>query len=319
MNENKSNSRFLSGILISMLGALCFSSKAIFVKLGYRDATVDPMTLLAVRMMVALPFFLVNAFITGLRKKESYLPAKIWIWIFLTGCLGYYISSLLDFAGLQYVSAGLERLILFIYPTFVMIISSFIFGEKIKRNQWIAAGVTYAGILFAFFGEYNINISQQNIWTGAVFIFLCAITFGSYIVASSRIIPVAGAARFNSYSMISASAGVLLHYFIFGEQPITSVTQSTWIWGSLMGIFSTVIPSYLVTESINRIGGENTAIIASLGPVSTMLMAWLWLDEGITPWQISGTLCIISGIIIVARVGRDKSLAIRSEIQDPVA
>ena len=313
------NNRFFSGILISMIGALCFSSKAIFVKLGYRDAVVDPMTLLAVRMMVALPFFLLNAMIAGLRKKEAALSYITWLWIVFTGCLGYYISSLLDFAGLQYVSAGLERLILFIYPTFVMIISSVVFGEKIRRAQWIATLVTYTGIIFAFFGEFNINASQQNIWKGASFIFMCALTYGSYIVASARIIPVAGAARFNSYSMIAASAGVLVHYFIFGDQPVTSITESTWWWGGLMGIFSTVIPSYLVAESINRIGGENTAIVASLGPVSTILMAWIWLGEDITIWQISGTLCIVFGIIIVARNGKNKPAAIPVEVQEPVA
>jgi len=313
------NNRYLSGIFISVIGALCFSSKAIFVKLGYRDADVDPMTLLAVRMMIALPFFLLNAFIGSLRKQEKPLSVKIWLWIFFTGCLGYYVSSLLDFAGLQYVSAGLERLILFIYPTIVMVVSSLVFGEKIRRAQWIATGITYAGIIFAFLGEFHISSVQENIWTGAVFIFLCAITYGSYIVASARLIPVAGAARFNSYSMISASAGVLLHYFLFGDQSVSDISTSTWLWGSLMGIFSTVIPSYLVAESINRIGGENTAIVASLGPVSTILMAWMWLGEAITFWQISGTICIVSGIIIVARSGQNKPDAINADLRDQLA
>ncbi len=197
-----------------------------------------------------------------------------------------------------------------------MVISSFVFGEKIRRAQWIATGVTYAGIICAFLGEFNINSAQENIWTGALFIFLCAITFGSYIVASARIIPIAGAARFNSYSMLSACAGVLLHYFLFGGQSISDISVSTWWWGSLMGIFSTVIPSYLVAESINRIGGENTAIVASLGPVSTILMAWLWLGEAITFWQISGTICIVAGIIIVARTGSHKSVEMNADIRD---
>ncbi|MFZ9982676.1 MAG: DMT family transporter, partial [Cyclobacteriaceae bacterium] len=231
------------------------------------------------------------------------------IQIIIIGCLGYYIASFLDFAGLQYVSAGLERLILFVYPTLVLLMTWQIFGQQISRNQWLAVGVTYCGIILAFAGEYNLTDSFSNqgddhLFTGAMLIVGCALAYAGYIVGSSRLIPKTGASLFNSLSMVAASIGILFHFFVFSNSDLQQITTQAWKYGLLMAVFATVIPSYLIAESIKRIGGENTAIIASIGPVSTILMAYWWLGEPITIWQILGTVCILAGVWMISGTGK---------------
>src|SRR4051812_26203790 len=152
---------FMGGILICLLGAICFSTKAIFVKLAYQDTDVSAVTLLALRMIFSLPFFVISAVTTSARQDNVRFSTKQWINIALVGCLGYYISSLLDFLGLQYVSAGIERLILFIYPTLVLLIVAVFFGKKISRQQWMAVAITYLGLVVAFVAEGNFDSSSN--------------------------------------------------------------------------------------------------------------------------------------------------------------
>lgn len=298
------------GLLISAAGAVCFSTKAILVKLAYRDTQVDAISLLALRMLFALPFFAFSALQIFFRRDQKPLSVRQVAWMAITGCLGYYISSLLDFAGLQYVSAALERLVLFIYPTLVLLMGAAWFRQKISKVQWIAVGLTYFGIILAFLGEWEAGNPETTL--GVALVFGCAVTYGSYIVISSRLIAVAGSMRFNSYSMVAASFGVLLHHMLSGAPSLVGLTPTVYGYGFLMAVISTVIPSYLVAESIRRIGPGNTAIVASVGPVATLAMAWLLLDERISVWQLAGTCCILGGIQLIARFERTRSDQIAS-------
>ncbi len=190
---------FVSGILLALLGAVCFSTKAIFVKLAYRDTEVDAVSLLALRMIFSLPFFVISAAISSSKQSNVQFTNKQWFGVALVGCLGYYISSLLDFLGLQYVTASIERLILFIYPTLVLLMSALIFKVKIKPIQWLALAITYAGLFAAFISEVDIqSVQNKNFLLGSLFIFVCAFTYAAYIVGSGRLIPIVGAAKFNS-------------------------------------------------------------------------------------------------------------------------
>src|SRR5690606_14085176 len=168
---NIKNSYFITGVLIAFMGAVCFSTKAIFVKLAYRDTTVDAVTLLALRMIFSLPFFVISAFVSSSKKTNTKFTLTQWLAVAFIGCIGYYVSSLLDFLGLQYVSAGIERLILFIYPTLVLLMSSLIFKVQIKKYQWIAIAITYAGLLIAFWGEATFDTSNPDFYKGAILIF----------------------------------------------------------------------------------------------------------------------------------------------------
>ena len=152
-NPTNKNSAPLVGFIIAFIGAVLFSTKAIIAKIAFADIAAAPLTLIALRMLFSLPFYLAVAFYSGNKKENVKLTKKQWWQIIFTGLLGYYISSFLDFTGLQYVSAGLERLILFLYPTFAILINVYFFKEKISSVQKIELAITYAGIGLAYFGE----------------------------------------------------------------------------------------------------------------------------------------------------------------------
>ncbi len=291
----------MGGVLIAFLGAICFSTKAIFVKLAYRDTTVDAISLLALRMVFSLPFFVGSAWVSSSKQTNVKFTPRQWVNVAMIGCLGYYISSLLDFLGLQYVTAGIERLILFSYPTLVMLMSSMIFKEKIRPIQWMALVITYVGLLIAFISEVNLQSAQSsNFILGSVLIFICAFTYAAYIVGSGRLIPMIGAAKFNSYAMSFASIGVLLHFFLNSDISLWNFPSLVYVYSFLMAILSTVVPSYLVVLGINRIGSGNTAIVGSIGPVSTLLLAYFFLQESISLFQIVGTGMILFGVLLVS-------------------
>jgi len=292
----------VQGVLIAILGAVCFSTKAIFVKLAYRDTPVDALTLLALRMVFSVPFFLAAAAFSSNKASNVKFTQGQWIYVALIGCLGYYVSSLLNFIGLQYISAGIERLILFIYPTLSMLMSAVIFKVKINPLQWLALVITYLGLAIAFFGEVDFSSPQnRNFLFGSAMVFICAFTYAGYIVGSGKLIPKIGASKFNSYAMSFACAGVLLHFVLFSDISLFNMPATVYVYGFLMAIFATVIPSYLVTAAINRVGSDNAAIIGSVGPVSTILLAHLFLNEAITVWQLTGTACILVGVLIIGR------------------
>ncbi len=292
---------FLSGVFIALLGAICFSTKAIFVKLAYRDTAVDAITLLALRMIFSLPFFVVSAYASSSKQTNVKFTPRQWISVAVIGCLGYYISSLLDFLGLQYVTASIERLILFIYPTLVLLMSSLIFKEKIRAMQWVALVITYIGLFVAFFNEADIQSGQStHFLLGSLLIFICAFTYAAYIVGSGRLIPMVGAAKFNSYAMSFASIGVLLHFFFKSELSLWNYPSLVYVYSFLMAILSTVIPSYLVVEGIKRIGSDNAAIVGSIGPISTLILAHFLLEEKISFFQVVGTILILFGVLLVS-------------------
>lgn len=299
--SQQARSYFVGGIVISLLGAICFSTKAVLVKLAYRDTSVDAVTLLALRMLFSLPFFLGSAFLFSSRQNNVRFTGRQWMVVAIIGCLGYYISSLLDFLGLQFISAGIERLVLFIYPTLVLMMSALMFKQKISSTQWIAVGITYAGLLLAFFNEANLQTdSNPNFYKGALLIFACAFTYGAYIVGSGRLIPAIGAAKFNSYAMTFAAAGVLIHFFVTSDTSLFRLPASIYLYSLLMALLSTVIPSYLVAEGIKRIGSNNTAIVGSVGPVSTIIQAYFLLGEPLSFIQGMGTVLILVGVLTIS-------------------
>lgn len=299
MINRKSSGYIVGGILISILGAICFSTKAVIVKLAYLDYPVEAITLLAIRMLFSLPFFLVSAMITSKKKENVRFTKRQWIDIAILGCFGYYASSLLDFEGLKYVSAGIERLILFIYPTFVLLISAVWMKRKVRTIEWVAVLITYAGLLIAFVGEVRFQ-GGDDFYFGSMLILICAVTYAIYIAGSGALIPSVGAIKFNSYAMSFAAAAVLIHFMLTSSQSVLGLPFSIYAYGFLMAILSTVIPSYLVSISIKRLGANTTAVIASIGPVSTILQAALLLGESVSALEIAGTGFIILGILVIS-------------------
>jgi len=301
IKTEKSRAYFIGGVSICLLGAICFSTKAVVVKLAYRDTSVDAVTLLALRMLFSLPFFVISALIVSKKDDNVKFTLSQWFAVAAVGCLGYYISSLLDFLGLQFVTAGMERLILFIYPTLVLLMSSLLFRQKIKGIQWLAVAITYVGLLLAFVNEADFQSAKNDhFFEGSLLIFACAFTYAAYIVGSGKLIPVVGAVKFNSYAMTFACVGVLIHFFINNDNSLFALSASVYIYSLVMAVLSTVIPSYLVSEGIKRVGSDNAAIIGSVGPVSTILQAYFLLYEPISLMQLLGTLLILIGVLLIS-------------------
>jgi drug/metabolite transporter (DMT)-like permease len=292
----------LAGFLLTFTGAVLFSTKAIIVKKAFVDIKTDALSLLLLRMVCALPFYLATLFFTG--KQTSYQPLskKEWLWLVILGLFGYYISSFLDFAGLQYVSAGLERLILFLYPTFVVLINLLLFKQAISRVQLFALLLTYAGIAIAFWGEWQADFSNPDFVYGSILIFFCSITYAVYLVGGGKLIPKMGGTRFTAYSMIVSTAGVMLHYLLSGKSlSFQSSTAVIWGYGMLLAIVATVIPSFLLAAGMKRVGSSNSAIISSVGPVSTIIQAHYILGEKMLPAQVIGTLLVIAGVLLIGK------------------
>jgi drug/metabolite transporter (DMT)-like permease len=296
----KKISGYLSaGILMCAGGAVLFSTKAIFVKLSYLVFPVDPIALLALRMLFSLPFFLVSAAFTSQQKGNTKFTGRQWIYIAAAGLLGYYVSSYLDFVGLQYVSAGIERLILFTYPVFVLIISAIFLKKPATRSQWVAVAFTYAGLLFAFGAEAQLQ-PTRDFYTGSLLILTCAVTYAAYVAVSGVVIPVVGAVKFNSYSMLIAGAAVLIHFAIASDQSLLGLPATVYWYSVCMAIIGTVLPSYLVSLGIKRLGSNTASIIATVGPVSTIVQAYYFLGEPFSALQGLGTALILGGILLIS-------------------
>ena len=283
---------------MSFIGAIFFSTKAIFVKLAYASNSVDAVTLLTLRMIFALPFYIAIGLMQSRKISNTRFTSKQWFYIILLGLGGYYLSSLFDFIGLQYISAGLERLILFIYPTLALIMNAILFKHKINAYQKMAVILTYTGIAIAFFGEMKLDSANPHFYYGAMMCFLCAVAFSVYLVGSGRMIPQAGAVKFTSYAMIASGAGIIIHYLISGR-PVHLVNNSLLGYGILLAVVATVIPTFMISYAISKIGSSNVAIIGSVGPVSTILQAHFFLKEPIGMGQVIGTVLVIIGVILI--------------------
>jgi drug/metabolite transporter (DMT)-like permease len=277
-----------------------FSTKAIMVKLAFARIQVDALSLLTIRMIFSLPFYLIAAFLINKSEGNVRLTTKQWLYLILLGIFGYYLSSLFDFIGLQYISAGLERLILFLYPTFVILINAIVYKQKINRNQQIALLLTYTGIALAYFGELNIDTSNPNFFWGSFLIFLCAITYSIYIVGSGRMITQVGATKFTAYAMLSATAGIFLHFLIRAEFDVLFESEDLWLYGLLLAGVATVIPTFMLSAALKKIGSNNVAIISSIGPVSTIIQARYFLGEEMFPEQIIGTVLVVAGVLLLS-------------------
>ena len=290
----------LAGFLITLIGAVLFSTKAIIVKLAFGATHTDALTLLTLRMVFALPFYAGVALLVSSQKSNVRMTAPQWGLVALLGLLGYYVSSLLDFIGLQYVSAGLERLILFLYPSFVVFLNALFFKQRITRVQKWALLLTYLGIVIAYVGELRLDASSQGLYLGSFLVFLCAVTYSIYIAGSGKLIPKVGANKFTAYAMLAATAGIFIHFALAGQGELLGAGRALWGYGLGLAILSTVLPSFLISQGMRRIGANNVAIISGIGPISTIAQAHFFLHEPIFIAQIGGTILVMVGVLLLS-------------------
>ena len=286
------------GVFLGVCSAACFSTKAIMVKIAYMYGA-DTVFILFLRLFFSLPLYIILAVIYS-KNADMKITRIQWIWIVLLGFIGYYISSLFDFMGLSYISASLERLILFIYPTLIVVLNTLLFGSKLQRKDYLALVLTYIGIFFIYLG--NTESPTENLIKGSILVFACALTYAFYIVGSGRLIPVIGAQRYTAYAMLVSTLSVMLHQGLVNGIPDLTHTSSEILWiGFAMAIIATVIPSLTLAQSIKLIGTEKSSIIATLGPVFTIALANIILKEPFTLRQGIGTAFIITGVWIVGK------------------
>lgn len=293
----------LSGGLLVLLAAVGFSAKAILVKLAYAyDPELDAITLMSLRMLMSLPFFLVVALWSHRVGGHARLTIQELGMVAGLGVLGFYLAGFLDFAGLSYISAGLERLILFLYPTLVVLFSALFFNRPMTSRERTALLLSYLGIALVF-GSNAVSYSPHLV-LGSALIFGAALTFAIYILISGRFVVRLGSARFTAYVMTSACVATGVHFT--ATHHIAGLDLPAKVYGVvlLMAVFCTVIPAFLLNAGMRRIGANPTSLISSIGPVITLFLAYLLLGERMTPLQLAGTTLVIAGVVIASTRGK---------------
>lgn len=287
------------GLVFAACGAVGFSFKAILVKLAYRHG-VDAETLLALRMAFSLPFFLVMGLLAS-RSAAIPLSGRDWWWMAGLGLFGYYLASYLDFLGLAYISAALERLILFLYPTIVIVMSALFLGKPISRRMMGALALSYLGIGLAVGHDLKIAGETADVVLGCLLVFGSAVSYALYLMGNGQVVGRLGSGRVTAFASSFACAFSLAQFGLM--RPFESLIQPWQVYGlSLaMAIFSTVAPVWLVSEAIRRLGAGPVSLTGTLGPVITLFLGWVMLDEVIGAVQMAGTAMVIAGVLVMAR------------------
>lgn len=282
-----------------MVGAVAFSGKAIIVKLAYRHG-VDPVTLIMLRMLFALPIFLIMAWWASRGKPP--LTRKDWLGVVGLGFTGYYLSSFLDFAGLQYISASLERLILYLNPTLVLLLSWLFYRQRISLRQLLGMAISYAGVVLVF--GHEITAQGSHAAWGALLVFLSASTYALYLVYSGEMVRRLGAIRLVGLASTVACLCCILQFVLLRPLTLEHVAPEV-MWLSLINAtVCTVVPVLLVMMAIERIGASMTAQTGMVGPISTILMGVVILGEPFTVWVAAGTVLVLVGIYVFTRSPR---------------
>lgn len=285
----------VQGLAIAIVGAVLFSMKAIVAKLLYRYH-IDAVTLLGFRMLFSLPVFALVA-LWQMRGKAPLSTADRARLIGL-GLVGYYLSSFLDFLGLQYISVGLERLILFLTPTFVLLITALVFKRRIRRTEWLALGLSYCGIVFVFL--HDVRGGAGSTLLGAAFVLGSAVAYSVYLLGSGELVRRIGALRLVSYAMCVSSVACIGQFLLLRPGALL-VQPAPVYWLSLAnGLFCTVVPVFLTMTAVQRIGAPTASQAGMVGPISTLFLGALLLGEPITAVQLAGTALVLAGIYMLS-------------------
>lgn len=292
------------GIALAVLAALGFSFKAIFVKLAYAAAAVDAVTLLTLRMTFALPIALWASL--WLCRAAPPLSRNDWGLLLVLGVLGYYGASILDFIGLQYISAALERLILFIYPTLTVLIGVLFMGKTLEKRQVAALALSYAGIGLAFAHDLQVTDDMHAVLLGGAFIFGSALSYALYSAGAEVAIRRLGTLRFAALAIIVSTFATQLHFVL--TQPFSALAQplEVYAYAAAMALFSTVLPVFWQSAAVQRIGAARTVLIGTLGPMLTIFFAWLLLTEPVSIAQLLGAGLVLAGVLLVSRRQRPR-------------
>jgi drug/metabolite transporter (DMT)-like permease len=291
------------GTLMVLVSAVCFSAKAIFAKLAYRYG-VDADTVITLRMLFALPFFAAAGFVSSARARDVPLTARERLRIALLGSLGYYLASWLDFQGLVWVSAGLERLILFLYPTLVILLNVVLRLERVDARVGRSLLLCYGGVALVV---YNDRLSGgSNVPLGSALVFAGALVYAGYLVFSQPLLLRHGSTRITSWTLVATTFAALAEFAAAGRfERLMQPAPVLWLCAAT-ALVATVAPAFLLAAGMRRLGTSRASVLATVGPVSTLLLAYWFLDEPLTLVQLVGSSLVLLG---VWNIGRDKQKA----------
>jgi drug/metabolite transporter (DMT)-like permease len=287
------------GFAMAALGAVAFSGKAIIAKLAYRYG-VDAVTLLMYRMLFSLPFFVLMAWWAG--RGKPVLTQRQWVAVFGLGFSGYYLASHLDFLGLQYISASLERLILYLNPTLVLMLGWMLYGRRIGLRQALAMAVSYSGVLLVFGHEASFEGSATAI--GGVLVFGAALSYAVYLIFSGEFVNQLGSLRLVGLATTVACVLCIAQFVLLRPMSAANVAPEVINLSLFNAVFCTVVPVLLVMMGIERIGAGLASQFGMIGPMSTLLMGAYFLDEPLNMWVGVGTVLVLLGVFWASKIKR---------------
>jgi drug/metabolite transporter (DMT)-like permease len=295
-SASRPDARHVTGIVLAAAGSIAFAAKAIIVKLAYRHG-VDAVTLIMFRMLFALPLFMALAWWSG--RGQPRLSGRDWRVVAALGFSGYYLASFLDFAGLAYVSAAFERLVLYLNPTLVLLLCRILYGRRVGRRQLVALGVSYAGVLLVF--GHELSLSGGHVVRGAALVLGSAVSYSCYLVFSGEEVKRLGSLRLTGLASTVACL-LCIAQFLLTRPLHAAIVAPPVIWLSLVNATAcTVAPVLMLMMAMERVGSNTTAQTGMIGPVSTILMGTVILGEPFTPWVAAGTACVMAGVWLLAR------------------
>jgi drug/metabolite transporter (DMT)-like permease len=298
----KDSQRFI-GTLCILLGAIGFSGKAVIIKLAY-VYPVDPGTLMALRMLLSAPFFLVMAFLARGSRGNSEPTRRDWLALVALGFTGYYLAAYLDFLGLQYVSASMERLILFLYPTLVLLLSAWLLKKALTLRHVFALLLSYGGIALVFSSSLSGGgAAPEHLALGAGLVFASGCVYAFYLIGAGEVIARFGAMRFTAWAMLAASCFCLLQFVFTHGVSALHLPRQVYVYSAVMAVLCTVLPAVLMSEGIRRCGANHAALVGSVGPVATIALGKIILDEPVNAQQLFGSALVLSGVTLVSLRG----------------
>jgi drug/metabolite transporter (DMT)-like permease len=294
--------------MLAVLATLLFSAKGIFIKMAY-VYQVEPAVLMFIRMMIALPFYGFALLLQYQENRLQDMDLQSFLWIAFFGCCGYYVASYLDLTGLLYLPASVERLVLYSYPSLVLLLSVMFLGHVLSWRLIVSLMVIYAGLITVFAEDIAmINAGGAEQLYGGMLVFGAAASFAIYLIGSEIMMRTIPSALFTALAMISASIAILIHYFLnFTFVEIWGLHPMIYFYGAIIAIFCTVFPSFLLSSAVKRIGAATGSMVGSAGPVLTLIMAVIFLNEKISIYQAAGFLLVIIGVINIGRLKSNNS------------
>ena len=289
--------QLLAGLGLAVAGVVAFSLRPVIIKLAYRY-NVDPVTLIMLRMVFALPFFLGMALWSGARKGErAPVSGRDLALTIGLGVTGYYAASFCDFLGLRYVSAGMGRLLLFLYPTIVVLLSAMFLGKRIGLREVVALVVSYAGVALVVWSE--VGTGHPNFMAGAGLVFMGAFLYSVYLVGSSRVVQRIGSMRFTAYAMTAACLCCILQFAVLRPLSALDLPLQVYWLSAVMAVVCTVLPVLMTAEALRRVGPNLVALSGAIGPVAAAVFGYLVLAEPMGWLQLAGAALTVAGVMII--------------------